>query len=231
MKPAPLCIGLTSVIAFWLFAVRAPAQMFGTRPGGGGLGQSAAKESTGVGTVNFNERFIRGNRRPGTFVGGDAKERKGFVGSLQGGQAGRSLPAISAIHSSAPDANRTAALRGRSRSSPYEPRLSVAFDVTPPPDLAVARDLNHLLTISPEFHSTGPIAVSVEGGIAILRGEVASERDRALAERLILFEPGIDSVRNELTVQGRRQGSSGYLPRTPSPPLPNSPQSPASAPR
>jgi hypothetical protein len=59
--------------------------------------------------------------------------------------------------------------------------------------------------------------VSVEGATATLRGEVASERDRTLAERLVLFEPGIDSVRNELKVRSPSKGPAEYLPPPPSP--------------
>jgi len=41
--------------------------------------------------------------------------------------------------------------------------------------------------------------VTIEGRTAVLRGSVASDQARLLAEQLILLEPGIDSVRNELT--------------------------------
>jgi hypothetical protein len=162
--------------------------------------------------LNFNERFIRGNRRAGSFVGGDSKDRRGFVGSQQG-QAGRVRPTVARPRMSvAPDANRTAASTGRSRSGVYEPRLSVAFDVARPPEEAVAQDLTRLLQSSPAFQSTSRIEVSVADGIATLRGEVASERDRSLAERLVLFEPGIDSVQNELKVRPASRSPADYLP-------------------
>ncbi len=212
MKPVAFTIGL--VIASWLFAAQVQAQMFGSRSAGGGLGgNSQGTDVGGVGTLNFNERFIRGNRRSGSFVGGDSKDRRGFVGSQQGGQTGRARPTISRPRpSSAPDANRTAAAAGRSHSGLYEPRLSVAFEVTRRSEEAIAEDLARLLEASPGFHSTSRIEVSVAGAIATLRGEVASERDRTLAERLILFEPGIDSVRNELKVKPPSQGPAEYLP-------------------
>jgi hypothetical protein len=202
------------MIALWLFAAQADAQMFGSRSLGGGL--SASSQGTdvgGVGTLNFNERFIRGNRRAGSFIGGDSRDRRGFVGSLQGGQAGRSRPTINRPRLSlAPDANRTAPPAGRSLSGVYEPRLSVAFDVTRPSEEAVAQDVTRLLQASPEFQWTSRIEVSVAGRVATLRGEVASERDRALAERLVLFEPGIDSVRNELKVKSPSRAPGEYVP-------------------
>jgi hypothetical protein len=213
MKLAAGTIGLMVVV--WLSAGQeTQGQAFGSRAGGSVLAQDPlGKETNGAGTLNFNERFIRGNRRPGSFIGGDSRSRRGFVGSQQGGQAGRSQPAITGTHAStAADANRTGARAGQSRSDPYEPRLSVAFDVTRPSEQAIAQGLARLLEASPEFHSTGRIGVSVEGAIATLRGEVASERDRILAERLVLFEPGIDSVRNELKVRSPSKGPAEYLP-------------------
>jgi hypothetical protein len=97
----------------------------------------------------------------------------------------------------------------------YEPRLSIAFDVTRPTEEVVAQNLVQLLAASPGFQSAVRIEVSVAGAIATLRGEVASERDRSLAERLILFEPGIDSVRNELKVTRPSQAPGEYLPSPP----------------
>ena len=211
MKFAGFTIGLALA---WLFAAQAQAQFSGSRAGGSVLAQDPlGKETNAAGTLNFNERFIRGNRRPGAFIGGDSRSRRGFIGTQQGGQAGRSRPAISGTRlSTAPDANRTGTRAGQSRSDPYAPRLSVAFDVTRPSDQAVAQGLTRQLLASPEFHSTDRIGVSVEGAIATLRGEVASERDRSLAESLVLFEPGIDSVRNELKVRSPSKSPAEYLP-------------------
>ncbi|MCA9132636.1 MAG: BON domain-containing protein [Planctomycetales bacterium] len=44
------------------------------------------------------------------------------------------------------------------------------------------------------------VQLEMEGRTAIIRGQVASEADVQLAERLLSLEPGIDSVRNELVV-------------------------------
>ena len=210
--------------------------MFSRRSGNSVLAQDPLGTSAigtggatgGVGTLNFNERFIRGNRRPDSFVGGDSRDRKGFVGSQQGGQTGRVRPVVTTPRSSAPNANRTGASAGRTRSGVYEPRLAVAFDVTRPTEEAVAQNLVRLLAASPGFPSAGRIEVSVAGAIATLRGEVASERDRTLAERLILFEPGIDSVRNELKVTRPPQARGEYLPALPAP---KDQKTPATGPR
>lgn len=62
--------------------------------------------------------------------------------------------------------------------------------------------------------SSNRIAVSVAGDAAIVRGAVASERDRKLAELMLLFEPGIDRVQNLLEVRPADE------PKLPPPPDP-----------
>ena len=44
------------------------------------------------------------------------------------------------------------------------------------------------------------VVSSVDGDFVVLRGQVATESDKRMGERLVKLEPGIDSVRNEVTV-------------------------------
>lgn len=46
------------------------------------------------------------------------------------------------------------------------------------------------------------VNASYENGSVVLRGSVATEKDKKMMERLMKLEPGVDSVRNELLVQG-----------------------------
>ena len=53
-----------------------------------------------------------------------------------------------------------------------------------------------------------PVSVSMAadstsefGRTAILRGTVATDEDRRLAEQLVLLEPGVAKVQNEITVR------------------------------
>jgi len=52
----------------------------------------------------------------------------------------------------------------------------------------------------PGLSRLGPIGVTLEGRTAVLRGTVASEADRQLAEGLARLEPEVMAVRNELVV-------------------------------
>ncbi|MFN5230911.1 MAG: BON domain-containing protein [Planctomycetota bacterium] len=51
------------------------------------------------------------------------------------------------------------------------------------------------------------VNVSLSGGQITLRGNVATDADKRLMERMMLLEPGISSVKNELIVQGSETGS------------------------
>ncbi|NLY00567.1 MAG: BON domain-containing protein [Rhodopirellula sp.] len=178
----------------------AHAQMFGQRSMGTSRSPArTAAEATNVGTVQGNERFIRGNRSASDFVGSTARDS--FVGSEQGSGDGRVKSAVSNLRiERAPDANRTAQSLSRRRAM-YDPRLEVGFRFSAASSDKLSSLVERRLAKSESIHWTDPVEVSVEGPTATLRGEVLSERDRRLAELLVLFEPGISKVQNELRVK------------------------------
>jgi len=52
----------------------------------------------------------------------------------------------------------------------------------------------------PAFKALGPIEVLLQDRTVFLRGSVATEHDRELAQRLALLEAGVDAVQNQLAV-------------------------------
>ncbi len=52
----------------------------------------------------------------------------------------------------------------------------------------------------PQVRGSGAVKVEMDGRIAVLRGEVKSQHDRDLIGRMLLLEPGVSDVRNELVV-------------------------------
>ena len=56
------------------------------------------------------------------------------------------------------------------------------------------------LSASPSIRATEPLEVSMAGRTATLRGTVESEHEKQLAGLMLLFEPGISKVQNELAV-------------------------------
>lgn len=193
------------------------AQLFGSRSLGGSLarrtrttaGRPATASNVG-GEVRGNERFVRGNRQSTNFVGTDSRELRSFVGAQQGTVSGTAQSATSGLRiESAPDANQGRVLSGPPRTGMYRPRLRVEFRFTPQSPQALSTALTRQLRACPGIHQTRPIEVWVEGETATLRGEVASERDRALARLMVLFEPGISQVQSELTLTGLPRTAAG----------------------
>lgn len=173
--------------------------------------------------VRGSERFVRGNRRTGDFVGTDSREARSFVGSEQATGSGSVRSAVDGLREKR--TVRTSLNQPRTPIRPtqmYDPKLKVAFD--PPRSLQSARAtaLSQRLTRTFGAADVMPIGALVEGRKAIVYGTVASERDRYLAELLVLLEPGISDVQNDLVVKPRPRPAeplpapaSGSMPVTP----------------
>jgi hypothetical protein len=174
---------------------------FGQVPGTSGRPGSAATDANGASLLGGNERFLRRNRRAGTFVGTDSSETKDFVGaqSVEGTQ--QVGPAVGNVvrGNAAPAGSDNA---GGRTARAYPPRLAPGFDV--PQAATISDSVLRQLRATPGLDPSNQIEVTLAGQTATLRGVVASARDRALIEQLLLFEPGISVVRNDLVV--RRPG-------------------------
>jgi BON domain len=96
---------------------------------------------------------------------------------------------------------------GVRKNAPYATRptedLPIVNHTFRPIDLQAVVDRSSLLK------SRKGVSVSVEDGVVVLRGEVASERDRRLAEGIMRLEPGVAEVRNELIVNGSAPKTGG----------------------
>jgi len=96
--------------------------------------------------------------------------------------------------------------RGRTQRDIIPSALRVGFSAPQPAAQTVSQELTALVSrvISQRSANGTPpnIQVAVEGRTAILKGTVPSANDRLVLERLLLLEPGIDKVQNELVVGG-----------------------------
>jgi hypothetical protein len=211
-------IALLSIAASVTFldAPYASAQLFGQRNVGqpltrqpvaarnasGGGGAASAKEPSS-GLVDETARFIRENRAATDFVGADGREDQSFVGRQQVGVLAEEIrSAVDELEiQTGPDANQTAESVMPPRVQLYAPRLKVAFDYAPTGVSEVNARLSRHLEASFPAVATNQIEVLVAGNAATLRGVVASEWDRKLAELLLRFEPGIARVENQLQIQ------------------------------
>jgi hypothetical protein len=167
---------------------------------GSGFGLQSADT---VGQLSGSERFMRGNRQAGQFVGSDTGDVRNFMSAMtglgqglqRGNQRGRN-------DQGQPD-NEDDRDQRRARLRTV---LRAGFDAPANPVLtanareASTRRLDRLAGEG-RLQVTSPLSVTMEGRTAVLRGAVATDQQRALIERLMLLEAGIEAVQNELAVQ------------------------------
>jgi len=200
---------------------------FGRNPLSGMRGQN---NQGNTGQLNYSERFVRGNRQPGSFVGADTQDLGRFLGAVQAGQTGgqNRFSGLGPTGRSA-QARQPRNAGGRasgSRRSAAQVRnsLSIAFDYPATAAPRISTALAGRLERSKRIQNLSSIEVELRRGTATLRGVVATDHDRVLAEILALLEAGIWRVKNDLVV--------AQLPADPalSQPVAPRPEEPDSAP-
>ncbi len=162
--------------------------------GGGNLNQGQLQLQTLGDSIFSANQFQVGSRDAGNFVGG--RQAGGdFIGATTaGGQFRRGT--ITTM-----DRNNLAN-QGIGRAAKIDLRNSIRLGFTPPHAKRqqlrepVADRIIRLGRL--QVHS--PLEVSIEGRTATLRGAVATERERILAEQMVHLEPGVWTVDNQLVV-------------------------------
>jgi osmotically-inducible protein OsmY len=201
-------------------------QGFGGNAMGSGFGQGQGTgfnnlQSVGVGTG-------AGGFSPQSFVGGDPSMMGTFVGgAIQGANGQRTgmngmngMNGLNGLNgqmgfgqnrNNRQNQQQRQNLGGgqnnaRGTTSTRSVRTSYVIDFSHPEITTskVATKLTTELSKSRALSAIGPIDVQMEGRTAILRGVVATDYDRSLAERLALLEPGVAQIQNELEVRSSR---------------------------
>jgi hypothetical protein len=180
----------------------AEAQLFGSRNLGQPLQRRAGPGSASqAGQLQGGERFLRGNRGRAEFVGSDQREQQGFVGSEQARTTGAVVSSVAGLRQRTDRSSRiNRPLTPPKASEMYPPQLQLGFALPERELTELGTRLAEELQGSSRFSEQCRFEVSVAGRTAILRGEVTSARERDLAELVVLIEPGISRVRNELLV-------------------------------
>jgi len=112
---------------------------------------------------------------------------------------------------------------GAGREAPvYGPLgpVTLGFDPVHVPPSAAGLAIANRLSRLPSLHFVTAVRVDIVGRTAVLRGAVASDHDRDLAERVVMLEASVDDVVNMLVVRN---------PSVPPPPLPAPPAPGASS--
>jgi len=218
---------VTTAILVAMAILGSSQHAFAQRLGGGGgtMGQSGVGQlsatagigqniDTNVGEVDSGARFLRQNRQAGEFVGAGAEDVQNFIGSQQAGTPGQSGRRSAARGGQGAgrqgQANRG---RGRGRSTEIRSVMTLAFSYPKPAVSMSGPLLTTRLARLDRINTLSGLDVSVVGGTAVLRGKVATDLDRDLAEQLTRLEPGIWKIENQIEVAaGTNPNSASVMP-------------------
>lgn len=214
---------ITKMLTIFVILGLSTAAAYGqTSSGSGELGTSA--ELTMIenqATAQSSEsRFVRDQVPANKFIGVDKTGY--FVGDVNandgaGARVGTSgvtrSTTTTRISSTRTNTNlgnstRTTGTGSTSNQIPYYYNTNFETERGADPDLvrlngptaAVREKIQSQIDRLPKLKQLVPVTVEFDGREAILKGEVARERDRTQLEQLLIMQPGVWSVRNELTV-------------------------------
>jgi BON domain len=179
-----------------------------TTGAGGNTGQGGATAQPGTeiqsSLVTGQQNLQRGGQTG--FVGSSQATVQNPFSTGQGGRGNQNFSQLTQLmtQSRQNQFNRQQAQKS-SRSntqakSQFRVPLRLGFQPTPVSATRFNGQLSSRLTKIEGLSKVGPIRATLEGQTAVLRGTVATEADRQLAEGLARLEPEVQAVRNELVV-------------------------------
>ena len=213
---------LLTALAAWQLAGSAEAQVrsstgsaFGSTSGGsfgsanwgsglnsGGNQQGGSFGLTGAGQGGVQPGGLQqgaGGQQRG-FVGNDAQDSQNMFQNLNGRDRRRAMFnfALDSLNEMRDSRRRW---QNRNRTPPAaRVKLTPEIDIAPLAPADTAAVLNQRLGQVLAPRGGASVTVAMDGRTAVLTGAVASEHDKALAEKMASFEPGVSEVQNLLTV-------------------------------
>ena len=165
----------------------------------GAPGDRLSQQMQNAGEITGGERFLRDSRQPGQFVGSDSGDTRNFFG-----QDNAALGNALGLGPNRPGGGGLANVRGLANAAaqrPFRTTLRVRFRHPDIPVTQVRTKLEgSLQRLASSERFVGRLQMQMEGRTVVLQGVVATDEDRALAERLVALEAGVSAVRNELVV-------------------------------
>ena len=225
MRRLYLCGFLT---ASALFANAAFAQMggMGSSMGGmggmgssmGGFGSSMGGMGSSMGGMGGNAMGGMGGQQGGAFIGGNRNQQQ-FLGRNsqvtgngqgqngmnqfgQGNRGGGNRGNLNTFNNMMGGMNGNMGGGMNTNQAPaIRPRQRVAFDYPVPTNDSIQTKMAvHISKMSTRNPGLKDVNIAMNpGGEAVLTGSVSSQSHSKLAENLLRLEPGVRSVRNELT--------------------------------
>ena len=161
--------------------------------GGGAGGSTRDRGGVSGSLATGTARFQRENRSTADFVGKSGINDPAAL-------LNRGTAAAEVVERRVPEVLLNPPRTPASRTRMYEPRLSVGFPLASRPEVEVSANLDQQVANLTQRDPALRVTATVEGRTARLQGTVSSQSDREMLEQLILFEPGISSVQNDLQV-------------------------------
>lgn len=188
-----------------------PSQGLGGSSSAGGVNTATGTVAPNVATSNQNVALsaIENTRKQtqGAFVGADTADTGNFLSRQAtagtSGATGRNggMNGLSQLQSLFSQSQQ--GMNGGQNQSQSMPQIRIALRLGFRPQPVSTMQMQAFqtrLTRLPGMRFVGAPDVVMEGRTAVLRGKVASEEDRELAEALAKMEPDVLKVRNELEV-------------------------------
>lgn len=152
-----------------------------------GAGRAGTQSGSTFGSTGFGTNTNAGGMLGGTgnTLGGANAANRGLNTGVAGSNAGNFAPA-----------------GGSGLKSGILYATTPAFTITRPGPAQVSTQLQNVLARSTGFRGPANVAVNHVNDVIVLRGVVATEDDRILAENLVRLSPGVREVVNELKVNG-----------------------------
>ncbi len=177
-------------------------RLAGRAAAGGGGSQGGSGSGSGAATASQSavpQRFLREERQSGGFVGGStaADAAADFVG--REGTAEAAVGSAIGMTEARPPVNRPRIPRV---TGLYSERLRPASELNSAATTLRARRSSAVSGSVTDYLQSAGMSVEVSSAeqSAIVRGAVPSAEDRQKIELLLLLEPGIQSVQNQLTI-------------------------------
>jgi BON domain len=164
----------------------------GTAGYGGGIGGGITGSSTTPGAANAFGRYYINPQAPGA---PNASNTNSFWTPIYGGTTGQYNPSTPNYPQ---NQNQYQSGTGTRRPA-YVVGLGSGF--RPPGPAVTQTEVEQVLARSTGLSPNRDIRVAMDGPTVILRGTVATDYDRRLAEAMIRLSPGVYAVRNELEVK------------------------------
>ena len=187
----------------------------GTGGFGSGSTRPGAAQAPGVGNVTpFSGGFVGASDNMGRFVGNqqtgqqNAQTAAGGLNRLNVGNRNRGGDINNRLNQSGLNQGQFGQGGNQNRNQArmtVRPAQRIAFEYPQPERAEVRTSLQtQFRRLSDRRPQLANVSIALDGGSeAVLRGQVVSEDARKLAEAVARLEPGVRSVRNEITVRTR----------------------------